>query len=182
MLTEKIIRSGAVALRGRATGLLAAQFAPPVMREFGFSELRGDLDRKEIKEWLNEALKDRICLPAIYRITATEQAGARRLFEAFEPEKSNAVFMLPRRNKVPLGQTIYVGSSKSIKSRMYQHLKQAPKGTYALHLGRWCPIAPHRLKVEIQTPIGEVAPAVIQDAEDALWDQSCPLFGRRGAR
>lgn len=78
---------------------------------------------------------------------------------------------------------LYVGGSKSIVSRLKQHLGySAAKGTYSLQLLHW---ASH-LSLELTFACARYDPtpsqAVLQALEDTLWDCNKPMLGRRGAR
>lgn len=86
---------------------------------------------------------------------------------------------LCRINKNDSKQYFYVGRSHNIKSRMRQHLSENYKGTYALHMERWCTNLNDNIEVLIFQYKGEEN-MVIQALEDALWDHLKPCFGRKG--
>jgi hypothetical protein len=182
VINEEVLEQGARSLQGRAAALKGLRFTKPIARDFKFSELRNGLTKALIRDWLDEALGDRVKHAAIYKITAADLTGAAELQDAFDQVRKSATFKLPRRNEFSLGQTVYVGSSRNIVGRLFEHLQQAASKTYALHLGRWCPEGPHSLAVEIQQPVEEPEVTAIQDAENVLWDRCRPMFGRRGAR
>ena len=81
-------------------------------------------------------------------------------------------------NKENDSQLLYVGTSKSIKSRLKQHLGfSSSNQTYALHLKHWFPS-----DVDIQIDIIEVSSKdkmVFEAIEQAYWDKFKPLFGKR---
>ncbi|MEM5552566.1 GIY-YIG nuclease family protein [Pseudoalteromonas neustonica] len=86
---------------------------------------------------------------------------------------------LCRINDCDSKQYFYVGRSQSIKSRIRQHLSHKYKGTYALHMERWCRELDHDVEVLIYEFEGKNN-MVIQAIEDALWDRLNPCFGRKG--
>lgn len=182
MLDNLILENASDALQERAVSLRAAKFSVPVVKRFTFDQLKGKLEKDAIRTWLHDAFEGKKPLSSIYRISVDSIDAASLIVDAFDTEKRSASFALPRKNRVPVSRTIYVGSSRSIASRLCQHLVHGPKGTYALHLAQWCPAGPHQLKVEVQVPIGEMPAELVQTAEDALWDRYQPMFGRRGAR
>lgn len=86
---------------------------------------------------------------------------------------------LCRVNKNDSKQYFYVGRSHNIRSRIRQHLSKGYKGTYALHMERWCTSLSENIEVLIFQYQGEEN-MVIQALEDALWDHLKPCFGRKG--
>lgn len=182
MLDNLLLADASDALQERAASLRAAKFSAPVVKSFTFDQLKGNLEKDAIKTWLHDAFEAKKPLYSIYRISVDSIDAASVLVDAFDAEKLSTTFALPRKNKVPVSRTVYVGSSRSIASRLCQHLVHGPQRTYALHLAEWCPAGLHQLKVEVQAPIGEMPAELVQTAEDALWDRYQPMFGRRGAR
>lgn len=182
MLDNHILADASDALQERAASLRAAKFSVPVVKNFTFDQLRGGLEKDVIKAWLHDVFEAKKPLSSIYRISVESIDAASLIADAFDAEKRSTSFALPRKNKVPVSRTIYVGSSRNIANRLCQHLVHGPNGTYALHLARWCPAGSQQLKVEIQVPIGEMPAELVQTAEDALWNRYQPMFGRCGAR
>lgn len=97
---------------------------------------------------------------------------------------------------------LYVGSSKTLKSRLRQHCDDNLNGPYAMHIGSWKNWSHLKelkemdvleelkelkdgqieiiiLKLENQK---EYFPDQIQFYEDVLWDYYKPLLGRRGPK
>lgn len=180
MLDRVLLESAANGLRNRAAALSQLEFSEPISQGFIFDEIHTGLDKTELKNWLNSSLGDAAKGPVIYKISACSAEAAQELKERFEHVDKD--FRLPRRNDVDQSQVVYVGSSKSISSRLTQHLIFGYQGTYALHLHTWCPPGQLAISVEVQAPSGLINQQILQDAEDTLWEHCQPLFGRRGAR
>ena len=87
---------------------------------------------------------------------------------------------LPKINDEHNGtQYLYVGRSHKLRNRIRQHLSEDYKGTYAMHMKRWCTtldetIELHYYKIENQDNL------LIQAIEDSLWLNFKPSFGRKG--
>lgn len=78
---------------------------------------------------------------------------------------------------------LYVGGSKSIVTRLKQHLGySAAKGTYSLQLKHWATSLSLDLTFSCARYNSEHAQDVLQALEDTLWDINRPMLGRRGAR
>ena len=74
-------------------------------------------------------------------------------------------------------QVMYVGSSTTgLKNRIYQHIGDGPKGTYALHLKHW-----FKGRYQVSIKIYNVSADVLQIIEDDLSDQLKPAFGKSGS-
>lgn len=73
--------------------------------------------------------------------------------------------------------TIYVGTSKALKTRLNQHFGYANKTTYSLHLIRWFPknidLTLGIYKVSTDNKLG------IELIEQTIWDMKKPQFGKR---
>ncbi|MEM8554097.1 MAG: hypothetical protein AAGF71_04635 [Pseudomonadota bacterium] len=169
-------------LEKRLAALNDASFEDVFRRSFTFHQIREGISREEIRSWLKTLFDPSVYNATIYRITVNNQTGARLLkssFEAFERPKG---LVLTRNNNVDDSQTVYVGSSRKISSRLYQHLNNTAKGTYALKLNLWCPDVENSLAVEV-TPIrAGNGISLLQDLEDALWERSRPMFGKLGGK
>lgn len=182
MINENTLRLARRSLEARAEAMSNARFGPLVTCEFNFGHLVAGFARGEIQRWLSGENGVQPNGRAIYRISARTENGAEALVQSFAQVRGDADYALARRNHDHDGQTIYVGSSMEISSRLREHLQKAHVKTFALHLGRWCPAENHVLRVEVQAPEDDTQNEVLQDVEDALWDQYRPLFGRRGAK
>lgn len=90
---------------------------------------------------------------------------------------------LSRLNLVPdihNNNVLYVGSSKSVVTRLNQHLGFGNAKTYALHLNKWTDNL--KITIELYQYPSDTPDQVIQAIEDHLWDKLSPLFGRKGSR
>lgn len=79
---------------------------------------------------------------------------------------------------------LYVGSSRSLSSRVRQHLGLAHRGTYAMQMVHWQPETPLEGRVCFKAsrfPASTDA-LILQALEDKLWMTERPVFGRMGAR
>jgi hypothetical protein len=86
-----------------------------------------------------------------------------------------------RINPVNSKQYFYVGRSQNIKSRLRQHLSHKYKGTYGLHMERWCQELDYNIEILIYKFVNQDN-LLIQALEDALWDELKPCLGRKGDR
>jgi hypothetical protein len=80
-----------------------------------------------------------------------------------------------------LTNTLYVGRSQKLRSRLKQHLGEEGHTTYAMHLQRWA------TEFDIQASISYmkfngVEDLLVQAIEDGLWESLKPAFGRKGGR
>ena len=121
----------------------------------------------------------------IYRFSVDSMDFASSLHDSFQEAKVNAVGgrRYSRLNSSECNSmTLYVGSSNSLKSRITQHLGYSYPATYSLHMKYWPGLEDCIVRLEVLQYSAEIDTEVLQALEDALWDMSQPLFGRRGAR
>lgn len=77
--------------------------------------------------------------------------------------------------------TLYVGRSKKLRTRLGQHLGAESRGIYSMHLQRWA--AGNDAKVGIfYMRFERMDDLFVQAIEDGLWASLRPLFGRKGER
>ena len=76
-------------------------------------------------------------------------------------------------------QYLYVGRSQKLRSRIRQHLGDNYKGTYALHMLRWCTNIEEKIEITCFKIEGHDN-LLVQSVEDALWNKLKPCFGRKG--
>jgi hypothetical protein len=76
-------------------------------------------------------------------------------------------------------QYFYVGRSQKIRTRIRQHLGDNYKGTYALHMIRWCTTVNANIEITCYT-LENQDNLFVQTIEDALWDKLRPCFGKKG--
>jgi len=92
-------------------------------------------------------------------------------FSLFRQLKERACAKLNSPSKV-----MYVGSSTTgLKNRIYQHIGDGPKGTYALHLRHW-----FKEQYKVSIKVYDESADVLQIIEDDLSDQLKPAFGKSG--
>jgi hypothetical protein len=75
---------------------------------------------------------------------------------------------------------LYVGSSRSLATRLRDHLGFGPKGTYALQLLHWAPPLSLQLEFVCARYAEDTPTEVIAALEDTLWEARRPMFGRKG--
>ena len=149
---------------------------------FTFDEITAGIQTKNLKNLLNEIMGKKVNHPTIYRISVSDSAVASELYDKFlNIREQNKDIRFPKINKNSSSETIYVGSSISIVSRIKQHLYDAAKGTYALKMSTWNLTGSNKLKLELTSDFSSKRHFGFQDLEDALWQQSQPMFGKKGS-
>ena len=182
MINDEVLTLARQNLRNRVAAIENAQLADVFQRDFSFEQIRAGVDAAQIRDWITPLLGEDIDCAAIYRLTVNDQDGADRLKRAFEEYVPPDGVKLARNNWVAGSRTVYVGSSRTIRVRLPQHLNKCAAGTYALKMHLWCPNTENSLCVEVTVVRGELNTALVQDLEDALWTSSRPMFGKFGAR
>jgi uncharacterized protein YutD len=135
-------------------------------------------DKTKIKEFLEEfsKMKGRY----IYVIESVGDNSTNKLicktFLSFNNSKKRKKLKISKFNE-NTSKTIYVGTSKSLKTRLNQHFGFAGKTTYALHLMRWFPenldLTLGIYKVSTDDKLG------VELIEQTIWDMKEPQFGKR---
>ncbi|WP_181298934.1 GIY-YIG nuclease family protein [Pseudomonas sp. Q2-TVG4-2] len=118
----------------------------------------------------------------IYRIDASEQVCAQLLHAAFSDAKEKRLGNRAYARLHQASRVLYVGSSRSLMTRLKQHLGFGPRGTYAMQVSHWLPPVEGELHIQAWRFASNVSGEVIQTVEDGLWAASSPMFGRQGAR
>lgn len=185
MLNQQIIVDTQAHLAERRANIVNISFGNPVERQFSFLQIRNGAPQQALKTWLEEALGNNIRLPALYAIDVDDQDTTTRLRDSFNSAQKNRNrgYALPRlNNPVTDSRVLYLGSSRSIRQRLKQHLWQAPVGTYALNMNRWVPQIAGNVTVRVQSILSELNSDALQDIEDAVWRSLRPVFGKAGGR
>lgn len=132
----------------------------------------------------------------IYVISLDSKADAKALKTDFMEAKQRTDLKLPQ-NNIDISTTLYVGSScathkrtRTLHSRLRQHLIAAPNATYALSLAEWTSHLQGGLIVNAwQYPsIGtekkgdNAARRIVLAVENWLAGELEPMLGRRGSR
>jgi hypothetical protein len=118
-----------------------------------------------------------------FKVVGKEETN-RNCYDELEQKKlsNNNSKDFPKLNVQHKGtQYLYVGRSQKLRQRIRQHLGKNHKGTYAMHMERWC----KNLKLNIEFQYFEILNSdnvLVQSIEDALWDKLKPCFGRKGAK
>ena len=182
MIDEKVLNFARESLRKRAEALESVQFTNVIQRDFSFGQVKAGIDVKQTQGWITSLLSADTNSATIYRLSVNTQEGADRLNLAFQDYVRPDGVKMTRNNRVAGSRIVYVGSSRNIRQRLVQHLKNCPDSTYALKMNRWCPNTEDRLNVEIIVVRGKENQALVQDVEDSLWIRSRPMFGKLGPR
>jgi len=150
-----------------------------------------DLDNLSVesqKPFLDELLKwERSCPDSsyIYVISAMDGVDLSDCNTAFASAKSDSIDAPQRRAFARTNNressTLYVGSSRSIKKRIAEHLGFGSRSTYALQISHWASKLDGQFMITIYRFDGGQN-NVIQAIEDGLWERLKPMFGRQGSK
>ena len=131
---------------------------------------------EEVKEWSEPGLY-------LYSFQCTGDPDLTSTLNAFSTAKLRDTGLRSYAKPNTESSCLYVGGSKSIVSRLKQHLGySAAKGTYSLQLLHWAPPLNLDLAFSCARYGLEESQDVMQALEDTLWDVGRPMLGRRGAR
>jgi hypothetical protein len=135
-------------------------------------------DETKIKEILEELskMKGR----CIYVIECDGNDSSKKLinrtYASFDKTKKRKDFKISKFNENS-NKTIYVGTSKTLKTRLNQHFGYASKTTYSLHLRRWFPenidLTLGIYKVSTDNKLG------VELIEQTIWEMKKPQFGKK---
>lgn len=107
-----------------------------------------------------------------------------------EMKRSKSLY-LPRFNnqnldiKTESKKCLYVGSSKKLLSRLYEHFTESHPKTYALHLSEWAKQIEQNITfqvLEIKENDSSDLKKKMQICEDILWDSLKPILGKQGKK
>lgn len=130
---------------------------------------------REVSEWAGAGV------PCLYyldcRSAGVDLAEVESAFSTGRAEQDRAY---PRLNAP--GTCFYVGSSRSLATRLKEHLGYGARGTYALQLTHWATALPLQLDFVCARYAKDTSAVVVQALEDTLWEARQPMFGRRGAK
>lgn len=119
---------------------------------------------------------------ALYRFSLPLDANPEETQIAFDNKSATASGRAFARSNAQQSNILYVGRSYNLRKRTVEHLGFGAPQTYALNLSHWAPV----LDLPILFEFGIYDPCVTSETlghlEDALWDASRPMFGRRGSR
>ena len=132
---------------------------------------------REVSAWAGK------CKTCLYyfecRSANTDLARIERTFVQARAHSTNDR-AYPRLNAP--GTCFYVGSSRSVATRLKEHLGFGAKATYALQLIHWA----RPLSLELTFVCAKYAEStpyeVVQALEDTLWETKKPMFGRQGRK
>ena len=129
----------------------------------------------DVTDWANEGY-------SLYYLELIGQPNLDAVAQAFAMAKAQGVDERSFSRLNNPSNTLYVGGSGSIATRLRQHLGYGARRTYSLHLAHWAP----PLQLSFRLCCAEYAQDenvdVFQALEDQLWDELAPMFGRKGRR
>ncbi len=182
MDTEKIKLDALQQLERQVLQAQKSDLAQPLTLTF----LYDDHDKvvARIKGWVKEKkysayiyvfrLEDNSMIPECSMLfnNAKEEAKSKDIKRAYAKDNKD--------NKLK-HRALYVGSSKSIVSRVRQHLGLVSKSTYSMQMSTW-------LKNTDINVILDIYPCAFEDQftlqlfEDTIWDSYAPALGKKGGR
>lgn len=163
------------------------QAVRPLDDKFEISFKFADLGKKEKVDTLLEAITGQVkSVPGryLYIFEAKRGANSGHIFKSYEKTKNQKPqIALARINKVDskLSNVLYVGSSKTLVSRMRQHFGLGPQKTYALHMSQWAKGIQGSFRIRLMCFDQNIDDDVLQVIEDMYSKVLCPIFGRRGS-
>lgn len=120
---------------------------------------------------------------AIYAISLPE-ADPATIHRALSKARDDKVDGRSYSRVLPLGEApsnvLYVGSSRTLRKRLMEHLGFGPKKTFSLHLRQWG----HGLgpvRIDVRAYPADLPNGLLCALEDYMADQLRPLFGKRGS-
>ncbi len=116
----------------------------------------------------------------LYYFTVTNEvdlSDLERVYIERNAKSERAFARLMRQSKC-----LYVGGSQNISQRLKEHLGYGAKGTYAMQLAYWARELNLDLAFTCARYHDDVGEENLQALEDTLWDELCPMLGRRGKR
>lgn len=122
--------------------------------------------------------------PCIYTISVSKDSDLLSMMKAFATARKKKDRKYSKLNQS--GKScLYVGSScTGFVKRINEHFGFGSKSTYALHLCHWAQQAFPSMKLTlnyVEYP-EDTDPELIQILEDTLWENSEPMFGRKGSK
>ncbi len=78
---------------------------------------------------------------------------------------------------------LYVGSSRSLETRIMQHLGHKNKTVYSMQLKHWLKVDSIKsLRINVWKFSDQTNQTVLQAIEDFLWDRLQPMLGKQGGK
>lgn|GEM_PF-5629716 len=127
---------------------------------------------------------------AVYAICFDDKVPLERVYEVVDrikvenkalPVEERTAFARINNRKDCLGsKCLYVGKSEKVAARLKEHLTQANRATYAIHMDRWPCDLPGNLIIRVIEVEG-VASSMLPFLEDQLAGEMPPILGKRGS-
>lgn len=164
----------------KATSALAV-CAEPATGEVWFAP--GSISSGQSSLDLETALhKVRRTSGALYRFSFPPKTNPQAVQEAFDAGRLRTPDRAYPRKNYANSHVLYVGRSLGLKRRVQEHLGLGSPRTYALNLLHWAEPLALPIRLEFAIYDASVSDSTFGHLEDALWDHSEPMFGRRGSR
>lgn len=127
---------------------------------------------------------------AIYAIGFDETVPLERVYDVVDgqkaankllPAEERRAFARVNKRKGCLGsRCLYVGKSEKTAERIRQHLIEAPRATFAVHMKHWPNDIPGNLIVSV-IGVANLPSALVPFIEDQLVSETPPILGKRGS-
>lgn len=177
MLDQTFISACAASLRLLAEDVekVQTQMAAEVKLTYGdFSASFPDAQLRELISWAGKN-------PVIYKFTVVEGSDSASILERFIKRKAKEKARAYCKANL-VSNTLYVGSSLNLESRLQQHFGYSGRTTYSMQLIHWLQVGDiETLHLSVWKLAG-LPKLTVQALEDYLWDQERPLLGKRGGR
>jgi hypothetical protein len=137
---------------------------------------------KDLVLWAKELPKSKF----IYAFFVNGGLPTNELFRLFQLAKDNEHDAKGTRAYSRLiheSSVLYVGSSRSLESRIGQHLGHKSKAVYSMHLKHWIKIdSIETLQIRVWRFSEHTDQQVLQSIEDYLWKSLQPMLGKQGGK
>ncbi len=115
----------------------------------------------------------------IYSLTTDQPETIAEIFGKMSKEDKKE-WKLPRYNGFSGNNSLYVGSSNSLRKRIEEHCGFGYKGTFSLKLNRF--VCADNIAFELKCfEIETDNQTILQNIEDGLWRELKPMFGKPGS-
>lgn len=182
---KKAISNSSSSLLSLSEAVKSFQFPNAIDLEFETSQLNPDY----IKELLSsvptgyaKALVDTDFI-YVFEIQNSDKSIQSDLFKQLETAREEQHVKDEKKDYCRINhadsQNLYVGRSKTLRSRLNQHLGAESGGLFAMHLSRWSIKTKAKIKVSY-FQIDKEDNLLVQALEDGLWDELKPMFGKKG--
>lgn len=183
---EHVRASAGCRLSGLAQAVQCISLKDAISIDFCLSEL---IDLQFLREFNDEISKFMgLNVPAIYTFQLKDRSAYPALKVAFDrkpkvlPENSSAC-SYSRLNGGQHPNALYVGSSRSLATRISQHMGRiGGNGTYAMRLCHWATGLQQQVVLTLWQLAASTSSSELEVLEQQLWDELKPMLGKRSGR